>query len=320
MNGHQLSALPIAALGLVLVSATTFAQQRAQDVPARVNGEFVQRLEVERVLREAFRGRPLADEARPHAEAAALDQAINRRLVLSWLQSQKLAATDDEVRQAYAEFVKSLEFQQVELATYLEREKLTEESLRRGITWDIAWGRYLRQQLTVPAREEFFDAHRRRFDGTQVRVSHVLFGDETEDHEARIAQAAQIKREIESGQLPFAAAVAQFSTGTKDNAGDLGFLERNGAMPEPFAAAAFALEVDEVSEPVTTPFGVHLILATEIQPGKKELKDVVAAVDKAMTRDVLDKLVKELRADAKIEFTGSMPHFDPASGKLMPGR
>ncbi len=317
MSGLRPSVLPLVGACWVLLVSSALAQRPVQDVPARVNGESVTRLEVERVLREAFRDRPLAEEAKAQAEAAALDQAINRRLVLNWLQSQRLAATPDEIQEAYDEFVRSLEFQQVTLADYLEREKLTEDLLRRAISWDIAWGRYIRQQLTIPAREAYFEEHRRQFDGTRLRVSHILLGDTETDLQARQAQSVDIHRRLTAGEITFEVAVSEFSTGTKENGGDLGFIERRGSMPEPFSSAAFDLEVGEISDPVVTPFGVHIIQVTEIEEGKKELKDVVTAVDQAMTRNVLADLVKKLRAEAKLEFTGGMPYFDPETGELV---
>ncbi|MDA7979977.1 MAG: peptidylprolyl isomerase [Pirellulales bacterium] len=316
MNVYRLTVLLFVAVVVALFAETLSAQQRQQDVVATVDGEAVTRLEVERVLREALRGREITDEARPYAEAAALDQAINRRLILGWLQSQEIAATDTEIQTAYEEFLKNLEFQQTQLTDYLEREKLTEDALRRSIIWDISWGRHRRQQLTIEARKEFFAKHRRKFDGTQMRVRHILLGDPSTDVDARRAQAEEIRSRLVSGTISFAEAVSQYSAGSKENSGDIGLIERNSSMPDAFAAAVFELELGDISPPVVTPFGVHLIEVTEIKPGKKELKDVVQKVDQAMTREMLEQLVDKLRAEAQLSFKRNMPYFDPETGEL----
>lgn len=310
--------LLLAFLLCACVVAPAAAQEQMDNVAAKVSGELITRLDVERAMREALQDRPIAEEALPYAQAAALDQAINRRLVLAWLQTQKIAATPEEIEQGKKDFARNLEFQGIEREAYLQREKLTEESLLRTITWDIAWGRYLRQQITLESRQKFFDEHRRAFDGSQLHVAHILFGDESASLEDRQAVAALVKSQIAAKKLTFGQAVDRYSAGTKENEGDLGFIERHGVMPEAFAAAAFALQPGEISDPVTTPFGVHLIRLLDVKPGSKELKDVVDQVDKAFTLTLLDALVKQVRGRAKIEFTGSMPHLDPNTCELVP--
>lgn len=88
---------------------------------------------------------------------------------------------------------------------------------------------------------------------TEVRASHILVKTEQEAQElyneikngASFAQIAQEKSLCSSGQ----------------NGGDLGFFGK-GMMVKPFEDAAFALEVGEISQPVQTQFGWHLIELT----------------------------------------------------------
>lgn len=82
--------------------------------------------------------------------------------------------------------------------------------------------------------------------------------------------ALEIKAAIESGEQTFAEAAAVFSEdGTADKGGDLGTFDRN-RMVAPFTEAAFALPVGEISEPVQTSFGFHLIevLEQEMEDGE----------------------------------------------------
>lgn len=74
---------------------------------------------------------------------------------------------------------------------------------------------------------------------------------------------AEIKAEIAAGTLDFATAAKQYSddTGSGARGGDLGSFDRNRMVPE-FTNAAFALAVGQVSEPVRTQFGFHLIEVT----------------------------------------------------------
>ncbi len=74
---------------------------------------------------------------------------------------------------------------------------------------------------------------------------------------------AGIKADIAAGKFDFATAAKQYSddTGSGARGGDLGSFDRNRMVPE-FTNAAFALPVGQVSEPVRTQFGYHLIEVT----------------------------------------------------------
>ncbi len=90
----------------------------------------------------------------------------------------------------------------------------------------------------------------------QVKASHLLVATEEEAKNAR--------EEILAGK-PFAdvaAAVSSCPSGA--NGGDLGFFPRGVMVPE-FEIAAFSMDVGEVSQPIQTQFGWHLIQLTDKQ-------------------------------------------------------
>lgn len=89
---------------------------------------------------------------------------------------------------------------------------------------------------------------------TEVRASHILV--QTED------EAKKLYDEIQNGKsfADIAQAVSLCPSG--QNGGDLGFFGK-GMMVKPFEDAAFALEIGEVSQPVQTQFGWHLIKLTD---------------------------------------------------------
>ncbi len=89
---------------------------------------------------------------------------------------------------------------------------------------------------------------------TQVRASHLLVSTEEE--------AKKLREEILAGKdfADVAAAVSQCPSGA--NGGDLGFFTRGMMVPE-FDEASFTLEVGELSEPVQTQFGWHLLVVTD---------------------------------------------------------
>lgn len=89
----------------------------------------------------------------------------------------------------------------------------------------------------------------------EVRASHVLV--KTED------EAKKLREDINAGKISFEDAARQISLCPSGHeGGDLGFFKR-GVMVKPFEDAAFAMkEIGEISEPVETQFGWHLIQLT----------------------------------------------------------
>lgn len=102
--------------------------------------------------------------------------------------------------------------------------------------------------------------------GEQRRASHILLesGGELSDEQAR-AKLDELKVRIAAGE-DFAALAKEFSQdpGSAANGGDLGFAGE-GVYDEAFEAALFALQPGEVSAPVQSEFGWHLIRLDELQ-------------------------------------------------------
>ncbi len=161
----------------------------------------------------------------------------------------------------------------------------------------MTWKKYLARYITERRLAAYFRAHRREFDGTQLSVSHVLLQPQSdagpEAMDALVRRAAAIRRSITSGEISFADVAQKHSAGPSGRSGgQLGLIARHGAMVESFARAAFALQVGQISEPVRTSFGVHLIRCNEIKPGDKELADVREQLEEALARELLGKLAR----------------------------
>ena len=108
----------------------------------------------------------------------------------------------------------------------------------------------MENQTEVSAKSNYESPNR-----TMVRASHILVDTKEE--------ALKIKADIESGKITFEDAAVKYSKcpSGRRAGGDLGGFGR-GAMVKPFEDAAFSSPVGEVSEPVKTQFGYHLIKVT----------------------------------------------------------
>lgn len=131
------------------------------------------------------------------------------------------------------------------------------------------------------------------------KVRHILIAlppdaDEQAENEA-LEKARAAKQRIEKGE-GFAAAAKELSDDqiSAEKGGDLGFISR-GMMEKSFEEAAFALSEGEVSEPVKTPFGYHLIKVTEIEASTvKPFEEARDEVLKTVQRNAAENKFYEL--------------------------
>ena len=128
----------------------------------------------------------------------------------------------------------------------------------------------------------------------EVRARHILVESEDEAKKAH----ARVK-----GGEDFAKVAAELSKdpGSKTDGGDLGFFTKD-RMVEPFAEAAFKLEPGQVSEPVKSQFGWHVIRVEEKRtkpvPTFEETREQVEAY---LGRKAQQDLIVGLREKAKVE-------------------
>ena len=149
---------------------------------------------------------------------------------------------------------------------------------------------YLDQELIDEGYQRFHDNFPRE---EELKVSHILVA--TED------EAETVVEELEDG-AEFAEAARKYSVGpSAPKGGELGYIRRAQVVPE-FAEAAFDLDDGEISDPVKTQFGWHVILVTERRV--PEPPDF-AQVEQKLRAEIAERLVadaaKEERREAEIE-------------------
>lgn len=148
--------------------------------------------------------------------------------------------------------------------------------------------------------QTYYDTHKDQYSTKERRkISHILFAvnDKTPE-KAALEKAQQAKQRL--AKEDFAAVAKELSDDklTAKNGGDLGLFTK-GAMDPAFEAAAMNLQLGQVSEPVKTAFGYHLVKVTELLPGETksfaEVKDKVKQdVQKAEAENKFYELADKL--------------------------
>ena len=108
--------------------------------------------------------------------------------------------------------------------------------------------------------EEYYNANPQRYRvAERVKANHVLIKTDSRTEAEALALAEKVKTEIDEG-LAFAEAAKKYSedASNKDRGGSLGLFPKGRMVPE-FEQVAFAMDVDEISAPIKTQFGFHII-------------------------------------------------------------
>jgi peptidyl-prolyl cis-trans isomerase C len=130
----------------------------------------------------------------------------------------------------------------------------------------------------------------------EVRARHILVATEEE--------AKQVKADLAGGK-PFEVEAMEktIDPSGKQNGGDLGFFTRERMVPE-FSEAAFALEPGQVSEPVKSQFGWHIIkLEEKRMTAPPAFEQVQQDLGQQAIYDAYDAAVSEYKAKYPVEIT-----------------
>ncbi len=138
---------------------------------------------------------------------------------------------------------------------------------------------------------------------TEVHARHILVDSE--------AKAKEIAAKAKAG-ADFAKLAKENSKDSAEDGGDLGYFTKDQMVPE-FADAAFKLDKGQVSDPVKTQFGWHVIkVEDKRQKPVPSYEQVSDQIDQFLIRKSQSDLVTKLRADAKVEKVAAPAAATPA--------
>ncbi|RLQ97301.1 peptidylprolyl isomerase [Falsibacillus albus] len=245
------------------------------------------------------------------------EQAL-QQLVFEKVLSDKYKVTDKEVDQKINKIKDQLgpNFEQALQQYGYKNEKDLRETLKIGLLQEKAATKDVK--VTDKELKKAYDDYQ-----PEIKASHILVDDEK--------TANEIETKLKNGEK-FADLAKKYSkdTGSAKNGGDLGWFGQ-GKMDPTFEKAAYALKVGEVSKPVKTQYGYHIIKLTDkkkkksFDDMKKELTEQVKAskVDQTKIQEAMKNEIK--KADLKVEDKDLKSTFDqllnsqPSSGASADG-
>lgn len=220
---------------------------------------------------------------------------------------QQFGGNEDMILQMYGKTADQLKAEMEDLI----REQMVVERMRGKIT----------EGLTVSPAEvkSFFESiptDSLPFFSAEVTVGQIVRKPEVnaQTKEQIYNQLKQFKADIEAGKADFAELATQYSEdpGSAANGGDLGFSARGQMVPE-YEGAALGLRQGEISDPVESQFGFHMIQLLEIKNNTYNTRHILI-IPKANEDDILkterylDSLKNEIQAGT-IEFAKAAKEY-----------
>ncbi len=207
-------------------------------------------------------------------------EAITEQLVSEYaLMDKALEAGLDESREVKARL------DAARRATLAESYITTE--LAKRVTDDALKEAYAKMTAEFPSEEE-------------VRARHILV--EKED------DAKAITKSLRAGDEDFAKVAAEKSTGPSGaSGGDLGYFKK-GDMVAPFAEAAFSMKAGDISDPVQTRFGWHVIKVEDRRMSQPPaFEELEPQLRQQLTQSTAQAIIAEVKDAAKVEKAEETP-------------
>jgi parvulin-like peptidyl-prolyl isomerase len=297
------------------------------DPVAVVEGVEIKKAELEAAFASVLAAQKIApgsipEEQRVQGYRIVLDDMIVDKLITK--RSADVKVTDDEVKAQY-EKIKGNFGSEAELKKQVEAAGQTIEKVKENLRNRLRQEHWIDDQIKGKAdvtdadAEDFYKKNPEQFKSPeQVRASHILIAVPADAKPEVVVEkekaAKAIAERVKKGE-PFDKLAKELSEdpSAKQNSGDLDFFARDAMVPE-FSKAAFAMKKDEISDPVRSEFGYHVIKVTDRKEAdtvslEKAKPQLIAFLKQKKKQAEVEKVVQDLRAKAEVKI--NLPEAPP---------
>jgi peptidyl-prolyl cis-trans isomerase SurA len=258
----------------------------------------------------------MSQRDRSALERRVLEDLIDRTLIEVFAEKEGIRASEEEIDRAIQEVLARAHISEAELQEALEKDGLDYEEYRKQIRDQIIKAKMIQREIHARINikdqqiEEYYLDHPEEFRTEPgVVVRHILFplpeAPAPEVVEATVHEASSVRQEILEG-TPFPDAARRYSKdATAARGGWIGFFRKGSLSPE-MEAGIEDLKEGQISEPLRTALGIHLLKIEErtsgdIRPLKRVWEDIQEKLYEEAAERQFEEWRKELRKNAHVE-------------------
>lgn len=289
---------------------------KATGTVAVIDGDEVTADEFNQVIEKQFSNAPmpLPKSRAKQMKPKILKSMVDKKLIEREIEKAGVEVTEKEVDEEFEKFKENMPDDQA-MERFLQSRNLTKDELRDKMKKDLGLRKLLREREDIEISDEeakkYYEDNPEKYEeDEQVKASHILIKtpDDASDEEVEKARkkAEEVAKKAKKEGTDFSKLAEEESEGpSAEKGGDLGFFTRD-RMVEAFTDKAFSMENGEISDPVKTEFGFHVIKRFDYKDASKkdfeEAKgDIVEQLEREKFRKGLDKFIQKLREDAEVE-------------------
>jgi peptidyl-prolyl cis-trans isomerase C len=289
------------------------------DVVATVDGQEIRKEELEQAFTTELARQGIPADQLPANQRAQGYKMVLNDLITEKIVSKRAASMEAKEEDINAQFeqLKGRFPKQEDFDAQLAKAGQTAEKIREDIRAYLKQQAWVKEQIkdapkaTDADAEEFYAKNPDQFKKPeQVRASHILLSVAADASEEVIKEkqkaATEIAARVKGGEA-FDKLATELSEdpSAKQNAGDLNFFTKEQMVPE-FSTAAFGMKKGEISEPVKSQFGFHVIQVTDRKDAETMTLESVksqllAFLNQKMQSTQVENLIKEVREKAAVE-------------------
>lgn len=266
------------------------AKEVQKDIVADVNGEIITLNKFNSLL-EVYR----KDKLSPEHKKKFLEKVIDDELLAQ--EAKKQGLFDDlKIRAQVENYQRQLLAR--ELKNRIFQEKMTEDRLR-----------------------EYYNKNKDRYTKEKVEVSHIfikILNKRDKDQVSRAEEKAKIVYERALLGEDFSQLAREFSDDltTKDRGGHLGWIEK-GKFSREFFNKALSMKKDEISEPVHSRLGFHIVkVIEEAKKFTQDFDEVKSSIKYNLRKELQEELLSDLRQKSMVIIKEDMLGIKRQEGKL----
>ncbi len=292
------------------------AAEVVDSIAAEVNGEIILYSEArERLFQMKSFSKGISGKTPTVRDA--LERLVEQKLIIQVGREKEIKVEDKEIYGRRHAMMAQEGLSEEDFLAMIKREGMSLERYNEVMEEQIVAQKLFdmevrsRVQLSEKAIKKYYENNKGLFTTPKkLRVRHILLTVPPEEPDdalnGALSKISAIRRKITEEGLDFAEAARKYSEGPSGpDGGNLGEIGR-GQMVESFDAAAFSLDTGEISEPVRTKFGFHIIKVDSVIGGKQRpLVEVRKEIENKMYMEILEEVrsdwISDIKKDAFID-------------------